>query len=142
MKHFKRNFLVSLLAGFLLLVVYSYSSPLKNETSDSHLLNNKDHILISPVPLETTNTTNVSTKEDKSMNTIRTKGTDNKGAENARNVESETTETTDKVSEVTTKAPRKMNQIRIDDGILPDSQDVLTDEDVLITVKTGRLFKS
>ena len=36
---------------------------------------------------------------------------------------------------------KMMNQIRIDDGILPDSQHNLTDEDVLITIKTSRSFK-
>merc|ERR1712168_1649724 len=47
-----------------------------------------------------------------------------------------------KIREVRKKALNKTNQIRIDDGILPDSQDVLTDEDVLITVKTGRARES
>merc|ERR1712002_1032486 len=47
-----------------------------------------------------------------------------------------------KIREVTKKALNKTNQIRIDDGILPDSQEVLKDEDVLITVKTGRVRES
>lgn len=47
-----------------------------------------------------------------------------------------------KIREVRKKALNKTNQIRIDDGILPDSQEVLKDEDVLITVKTGRVRES
>ena len=136
-----KQFSVSLLACILILVVYSYSLPLNNET----------YIVTSQYN---------STINNKTINQTNVK--DEKGDDAFRNVQSETTEATNKVNEGTdtvsratkfsevktkisgikTKTPEKKNKIRIDDGILPDSQKILTDQDILITVKTGRLLNN